>query len=108
MQLQKKTETPAKEELEALKAKFEAAKSKVIPATEIKTKIVNLRILSSCGCGGSSTENIHIEVPEDYDEFSEMEVIDDEDFERIRDDGYTIYDDHFFGDPSDDVDREEW
>lgn len=108
MQLQKKTETPAKEELEALKAKFEAAKSKVIPATEIKTKIVNLRLISGCGCGGSDFIDIHLRVPDNYNEFSEMETVDMDDLHKIKDDGYDVYGSHFWGNSSDDTNKVVW
>ena len=108
MQLQKKTEAPAKEELEALKAKFEAAKSKVIPATEIKTKIVNLRLISSCGCGGSDSIDIHLRVPDYYNEFSEMETVDMDDLYKVKYAGYDIYEGHFYGDPSDDAHETVW
>ena len=108
MQLQKKTETPAKEELEALKAKFEAAKSKVIPATEIKPKIVNLRLISRCGCGGSDSIDIHLRVPDNYNEFGEMEIVDRDDLYKIKDAGYDVYESHFYGDPSDDTHKTVW
>ena len=99
MQTQKKVETPAEKKFENLKAEFEAVKAKEIQPT--KTKIINLVLMSGCGCGGGgNTSDIHIEVPEDYDEFSELEPISVGEFKDIQNDGITIYDNHFFGDPT--------
>ena len=110
MQTQKKVKTPAEEKFENLKAEFEAAKAKEVQPT--KTKIVNLRLISGCGCGGGGDlTDIHIEVPEDYDKFIELEPISAVEFEDIQHDGITIYDDHFYGDPTDEGYRDmrtEW
>ena len=108
MQTQKKVETPAEKKFEELKAEFEATKAKEIQPT--KTKIINLRLVTSCGCGGGSTdtESIHIEVPEDYNEFSELELIGTSDAAAIYKSGIELLAGHFFGDPKDDIDREVW
>ena len=109
MQTQKKVKTPAEEKFENLKAEFEAVKAKEIQPT--KTKIINLVLISGCGCGGGNTSDIHIEVPEDYDEFSELEPISADEFKDIQHDGITIYDNHFYGDPTDEEYRDmrtEW
>ncbi len=107
MQTQKKIETPSEKKFESLEKEFEAAKAKVIPVA--KTKMINLRLISSCGCGGSSdVDNIHIEVPEDYNKYSELETIDIEDICEIREDDIEIYEHHFYGNPEEDIDRTEW
>ena len=107
MQTQKKIETPSEKKFESLEKKFEAVKAKVIPVA--KTKIINLRLISSCGCGGSSdVENIHIEVPEDYNKYSELETIDTGDASKIYADDIDIYEHHFYGNPEEDINRTEW
>ena len=107
MQTQKKVETPSEKKFESLEKEFEAAKAKVIPVA--KTKIINLRLISSCGCGGSSdTDNIHIEVPEGYNKYSELETIDTDDLIELHDDNIEVYKNHFYGNPEEDIDRTEW
>lgn len=60
-QKQLKITNPQQEE-EGLKERFEKIKSKEVE--KANTKIVNIKVMVGCGCGGSY-DKYHVEVPED-------------------------------------------
>ena len=105
MKKQKVVESPSKQNFDALQAEFEAIKAKKVPT--VKTKIINLNLITGCGCGDSYDE-VHIIVPEDYNEFSELETIDDDDYTSIVNDGFEVYNNHFYGTPEEDINKEIW
>ena len=105
MEKQKVVESPSKQNFDALQAEFEAIKAKKVPT--VKTKIINLNLITGCGCGGNYDE-VHIIVPEYYNKFSELETINNEDYAGIVNDGFEVYNNYFYGTPEEDINKEIW
>lgn len=62
MRKQKEREEQTTKDITSLKERFEEIKNKEIK--EADTKIVNIKIMVGCGCGGSY-DRYHVEVPAD-------------------------------------------
>lgn len=58
---------------EDLKNKFDKLKNTEIP--QARYKIVNLRMITGCGCGGSYTD-VHMQVPESDNKYYNGETVD--------------------------------
>lgn len=91
-----KNRTGSFQEETNLKEEFEALKSQKIPEGTHK-KILNIKRVSSCGCGSSAVNYYHAIVPEDYDRYNDRDIVDSEDLYNIQKVAGRVFEGKYYG-----------